>query len=69
MYHYPKPVEDDVEVFPTVAQISDAMLKKVDPTSPILMGYLITINPSIETGVLLEKTTKGLSKKSRESNK
>lgn len=52
MYHYPKTVENDIDVFPIVARILDAMLNKVDPTNHIFTAYLQTINPSIETGVL-----------------
>lgn len=45
------------------------MLKKIDPTNPILVAYLKTINPSVETGVLLLRTYDGSSKKSKKSKK
>ncbi|CAI9289627.1 unnamed protein product [Lactuca saligna] len=45
------------------------MLKKVDPTNPILVAYMQTINPSIEMGVLLRKSTATTSKKRKESKK
>lgn len=48
-------VEDDPAVFPTVARIPDAMLRKVDPSNPFQVGYLQTISCSIVTGVLLAK--------------
>lgn len=49
LYHFPKIAEDDPDMFPTVARISDGMLRKVDPTNHILVVYMQTINPSIET--------------------
>ena len=55
IYQHPKNVEDDSEVFPNVSRISDAMLRKVDPKNPILGSYLTTINPTVETGVLIPK--------------
>ena len=62
LYQFPKIVKDDAEVFPSVARIPDAMLRKVDPTNHVLVNYLMTINPDIETRVLL-KTREGPSKK------
>ena len=44
------------------------MLRKVDPANPVLVSYLMTINPDIEIGVLL-KTREGPSKKKRGSKK
>lgn len=55
IYQHPKVVMDDLDVFPTVARIRDSTLHKVDPANQVLLAYLQTINPSIETGVLLEK--------------
>lgn len=69
LYHFPKTVEDDPDMFPTVARIPNGMLRKVDPTNPILVAYLQTINPSIETSFLLPKSTSGPSKKRKESKK
>ncbi|CAI9276734.1 unnamed protein product [Lactuca saligna] len=47
-------MEDDVDVFPSVARIPDAMLQKVDPVNPVLVEYLTTIMPSIEAEKLLD---------------
>lgn len=49
VYQHPKTMDDDSEIFPNIARIPDAMLRKVDPADPILVAYLQTINPSIET--------------------
>ncbi|CAI9281406.1 unnamed protein product [Lactuca saligna] len=62
LYQHLKTVEDDSEVFPTVARILDAMLQNVDPTNPVLVSYLTTINPNVEVGVLLQKLIRGTSK-------
>ena len=69
VYHYPKTVEDNQDMFPTIACIPDVMLRKVDQTNPIFVAYLKTINPSIETKVLLQKYNEGPSKKRRGSKK
>lgn len=53
-YHFPKSVEDDSEVFPNVARITDRMLKKIDPTNSVLVKYLKRINPSVKTRVFTE---------------
>ncbi|CAH1427122.1 unnamed protein product [Lactuca virosa] len=45
------------------------MLRKVDPLHPVLVNYLTTINPDVEIGKLLEKTTEGPSKTRRGSKK
>lgn len=45
------------------------MFRKVDPVDPFLITYLQTINPSIKTGVLLEKGVTGNVKKGKTSNK
>ena len=47
LYHYPKTVANDVNIFQTVARIPDSMLKKVDPSNSVLVAYLQQINPSI----------------------
>lgn len=64
-YHFPKTVEDDVDIFPIVARIPDGMLKKVDPTNLILVEYLKHINPLVENGVLLKTSEGGSSKKTK----
>ncbi|CAI9290474.1 unnamed protein product [Lactuca saligna] len=56
MFHHPKAVEDDEKIFPTVARIPDAMLRKVDQSHHVLVSYFKTINPDIETGVLLPQS-------------
>lgn len=58
LYPHPKTMEDNLDVFPSIAQIPDAMLRKVDPANTVLVAYLQTINPSIGTGVLLAKGDK-----------
>lgn len=63
-YLFPKTIEDDVTIFPLVARIPNGMLKKVDPSNPVLMAYLLTISTNDETGVLLAKPDEGSSKKS-----
>lgn len=69
IHQYPKTVEDDSEGFPNVARLPDAMLRKVDPTNPILVAYLHTINPTIETVVLFPKGVAGTSERSKGSKK
>ena len=64
-YHFLKTVKDDVEVFPNIARILDSMLKKIDPSNPILVAYLQTINPLVQTGILFQETNEGSSKKSK----
>lgn len=58
-------MEDDSKVFLNVARIPDAMLQKFDPADPVLVAYLQTANPSIETGVLLPKGIEGNSKRGK----
>ena len=41
------------------------MLKKVDPMNSMLINYMTTIDPKVETGKLLTKEGVGPSKKSR----
>ena len=69
VHHYPKTVGDDLDMFPTVTPILDGMLRKVDPINSIFVTYLKTINPSIETNVLLPKSTGGASKKKKRIKK
>lgn len=69
LYHHPKMVEDNQDEFPSVARILDALLRRVDPTNPVLEAYLTTINPLIETRVLLSKFVAGPSNKSKGSKK
>ncbi|CAI9280023.1 unnamed protein product [Lactuca saligna] len=45
------------------------MIKHFDPTSPVLMTYLASINPNDETGFMLAKPNENTSKKSRRSRK
>ena len=40
IYQDPKNVEDDLEVFPNVARIPDAMLRKLDLKNHVLVVYL-----------------------------
>ena len=68
-YHFLKEVSDDMEIFTHIARIPDAMLKRVDPTNSVLIEYLKTINPDVETGKLLSKEEAGPSKKSKRSKK
>lgn len=69
VYQHLKTVEDDSEVFPPIARIPDAMLRKVDPPDSVLIGYLQTINPSIKIGVLLANGIVGPSKRAKGSKK
>lgn len=62
-------MEDDSEVFPTVTRIHVAMLHNVDPVDHVLIAYLQTIDPSIVTGLLLEKGATGPSKRTNGSKK
>lgn len=39
LYQFPKTVEKHLDMFPTVARIPDAMLRKVDPSYPLLVAY------------------------------
>lgn len=66
LYLFPMTVEDDLETYSIVARIPDEMLRKVDPTNPILFAYMQTINPSIKTGFLIPKSTGATSKKRKE---
>lgn len=69
LYQHPKTVEDASEVFPNVDRIPDAMIRMVEPTNPFLVTYLATINPTVETGVLLLKGIAGTSKHGNSSKK
>lgn len=62
-------MEDDLEAFPFVARIPDAMLHKVDPAHPVLVAYLTKINPFVAIGVLLRKGIVGTSKRGKGSKK
>lgn len=57
MIHFPKTVEDDVDIFPTVACILNSMLRKVDHVHPVSLNYLKKINPDIKIEFLLSPTT------------
>lgn len=63
VFHHPKTVADDTNVFPSVGRIPNLMLCKVDPSHLVLVSYLKTINPDIETGVLFTTTTSSFKKK------
>ena len=67
--HFPKEVSDDMEIFTHISMILDAILKRVEPTNLLLIEYLKTINPDVETGKLLSKEEAGPSKKSKRSKK
>lgn len=69
VYQHPNNLADDLEVFPTVARIPDAMLRKVDPTNPILVAYLQSVNPSVKIGVLLPKGIAASSKRCKSPKK
>lgn len=68
-YHFSKEANDDVEVFTHIARIPYARLKRVDQANLVLVEYLKTINPNVETGKLLAKEVVGPSKKLRKSKK
>ena len=68
-YHFPKIVEDDLEVYPNVARIPDGMLKKIDPTNSVLVAYLKHVNPSVKTRILLKICEEGSSKKVKKLKK
>lgn len=68
-YHFPNEVSDDEEIFAHVARIPVAMLKKVDPSSEVLLNYITTIDPTVHTGKLLIKEGACPSKKSRNTKK
>lgn len=55
-------VENDLEEFPSIAQIPGAMLRKVDLAYLVLVAYLTTINNTVKTRVLLPKGIVGTSK-------
>ncbi|KAL7612549.1 hypothetical protein Lser_V15G06652 [Lactuca serriola] len=63
LYQFPKTVEDDETVFTHVARIPDAMLRKVSQTHKVLVRYLRTVDPSEQTGVLLDVATPSKKKK------
>ena len=52
-----------------VVRIPDGMLKKVDSSDSVLQAYLKTINPSVETNILLSRSEEGPSKCSRRLKK
>ena len=53
-YQLPKVVEDDENIFTNIAIIPDTMLRKVHSSHKVLVGYMKTINPDVQTGVLLK---------------
>lgn len=58
-----------IQLFPSVARIPDAMLRRIDTTNPILVQYLASINTTVSVGVLLPKGAEGSSKVVKESKK
>ena len=67
-YSCPKDATDDLDVFLFAARIPDAMLKRIDPSNPVLISYLESIDSSVETGILLTQTTEKKSKKAKKTN-
>ncbi|KAL7605237.1 hypothetical protein Lser_V15G14681 [Lactuca serriola] len=65
LYQFPKAVEDDENIFTSVARISDAMLRKVSSTHKVLVRYMKTFNPDVQTGVLLEVSRESSKKKKK----
>ncbi|CAI9268433.1 unnamed protein product [Lactuca saligna] len=65
IYSCPKDAADDTDEFPFVARISDAMLKRVDPTNIVLITYLQSIDTSVETRVLVAREEEKNSKRSK----
>lgn len=61
-YKSPKVVSDDPVLFSAVAQILDAMLRKVDPAYPILVHYLTTINLNVQVRALFPNGVEGTSR-------
>ncbi|CAI9302825.1 unnamed protein product [Lactuca saligna] len=44
------------------------MLKRIDPSNPVLVSYLESIDTSVEIGILLRQTTEKKSKKAKKTN-
>ncbi|CAI9296059.1 unnamed protein product [Lactuca saligna] len=44
------------------------MLKRIDPSNPVLVSYLATIDSSVETGILLPPTSAKKSKKTKKTD-
>ena len=65
LYQFPKVVEDDENIFTSVARIPDAMLRKVHSTHKVLVRYMKTFDPAVQTGVLLEVTGESSKKKKK----
>ncbi|KAL7598786.1 hypothetical protein Lser_V15G23126 [Lactuca serriola] len=51
LYQFPKVVEDDENIFTHVARIPDAMLRKVSSTHKVLVRYMKTFDPAVQTGM------------------
>ena len=62
-YSCPKDAMDDLDEFPFATRIPDAMLKRIDPSNPVLVSYLATIDTSVETWILLPHKSEKKSKK------
>lgn len=48
----PRVFVDDANVFLNVARIPDSMLKLIDPTNPLLVNYLLSIDSTTRIDVL-----------------
>ena len=68
LYQFPKEVEDDENIFTHVARIPDAMLRKVSSTHKVLIRYMKTFDPAVETGILLQVAAKTPKKKKATKN-
>lgn len=62
IYQHLKCVEAHPIIFPSVARITNVMLRNVDPSNPVIVISLTTINPDVKIGVLFPKGIKGTSK-------
>ena len=60
LYQFPKVVEDDENIFTNVARILDVMLRKVSSTHKVLVRYMKTFDPVVQTGMLLESLHIGI---------
>lgn len=47
LYQFPKAIEDDVNIFTSVARIPDAMLSKLSSTHKVLVRYMKTFDPNV----------------------
>ena len=61
----PQIVVDDPTIFATITRILDVMLRLVDPQNPLVVLYLVSIDPNVSIGVLPSKGAKGYLKASK----